>query len=623
MDGLANEMWWHAPEETVAAKVYESVRRMETAQSEFFERMHKLEVLYDPNTPLYSDDGERHGGVHENAIASNVDTVSAIIATSDIRVDFETDGADWAMQRRSRKLELYAEEQHKLLGTLKRCRGAFKESAKKGNGLTKVTERFEAPCVEQVFVENVVVDPNECRDGRTPRQMHEWVTVDADELIARYPGYEREILAARARRETWRIDGRWAPSFDNTVMYLDSYRLPIGTKGRKGYRPGRHTETLPGTTVLLDEKWGEGFPYATIVWTERAKSWYGISGAERIAGIQRALNKRNWQIEKQNDNVALPTQYVRPADANMAVRTSKIGQVAVCKAEYPKTVTAVAVNAETYQSRIDLRNSAGEEFGQSRMATHGAKPSGLDSAVALREFKDQTSDRFAPQEAAFEQLFLDTTELVLRVCKKLGAKAPTVTRSGRFGTKTIKWTDVDMRDVRVQMQVASSLPRTPAGRLQFVMELAQAGIITTDSATRLLQHPDIEGELSLYTAAIESAEECFDEIAEGHVVTPEPFMSLDVLRWRGQREYLKWSVAKAPEVRLEALRDLVVTAVLMGQGGIASADGASANPANANAAPGASAAPGAMPAMPQANPSAGTPAAALAPTAMNLVAGTG
>jgi hypothetical protein len=62
-------------------------------------------------------------------------------------------------------------------------------------------------------------------------------------------------------------------------------------------------------------------------WIPRAKSWYGISGAERVAGIQRALNKRNWQIEKQNDNIALPTTWVRPADANMTTKTSRIGNI--------------------------------------------------------------------------------------------------------------------------------------------------------------------------------------------------------------------------------------------------------------------------------------------------------
>ncbi len=626
-------MWWHTPRGRVADAVFQTVRRIETNQAEVFERIHKLEVLYDPNTPMADTGGDRQGGVHENAIAANVDTVAAIISTADVRARQMTDGADWHQQRTARRLEQYADEQKKLLKILPKCRDAFKEGAKKGNGLVKVTQRHGEPVVECALIENIVVPDDETRDNRSPRQLHEWVTVDADELIAEFPKFEKEILQARSNRQSWRIDGRYFPTTGNQVVYLDSYRLPTGIKGKKGYRPGRHTKVIVGHD-LLDEKWEKPFfPYSVFVWTARAKSWYGISGAERIAGIQRALNKRNWHIEKQNDMISLPTTYVRPADANLAVKTSKIGQVAVVKGDYPHTVMPLAVSGETYQSRIDLRNSAGEEFGQSRMATHGAKPAGLDSGAALREFKDQTTERFAPQEKDFEEMVLNTIWLVLDVCKDLGDEAPTVMRRGRFGPRKIKWSDVDMKDVRIQLMAASTLPQTPAGRKQFVIELAQAGIISTDSSTRLMGMPDVEAELSLYTAAIESVEECLDQIADGKVVVPEPFMNLAMCRWRGQREYLKWQVDGAPEDKLEILRQFVVQAVWMEQGGAAAANGNA--PAIPDASAGAQPMPGAMPGpqgpmsqgpmpmMPQGQPGVGTPVSALAPSAMHLMAGVG
>jgi hypothetical protein len=627
--GSPDEMWWRAPEGEAHDWVFRQVRRMEMLQSDLFERFHKLEILYDPFSPLVTDSPEnRRGAVQENAIASNIDTVHAIISTADIEVRFETDGADWEQQRRARHLEWYADEQKQKLHVLKHCRGGFKESAKKGNGLVKVEEKFGRPWVQQVMVENFVVDAWETRDGKAPTHCHEWVSCDADELVARFPRYEDEIYKARSMRQSWRIDGRYTPLYDNSVIYLDSYRLSTGVKGETGYAPGRHVISIQGYT-LLDEPWEDDFPYAVIVWTERAKSWYGISGAERIAGIQRALNRRNWHIEKQNDLIALPTTFVRPADANFGVKTSKIGAVAVIKGDYPETISPQAVGKETYQSRIDLRNSAGEEFGQSSMATRGAKPPGLDSGAALREFKDQTTDRFGPQEKAFEQLVIDVLALVIKVCKKLGDKAPTMIRHSRFGPRRIKWKDVDMGEVRVQMHVASDLPQTPAGRKQFVLELAQAGIVSTDSATRMLQMPDVEAELSLYTAALEACEQCMDEIADGKTIMPEPYMNLSMCVWRGQRELLKWEGDGAPEDRLETLRQFVNQAAWMSnpQAANQNMDQAAASlnapPANTNA-PGAPPAAGQGPAPFMANqPGGGTPAAALAAPAMNLVAGHG
>lgn len=595
-----SELWYRADKDRVHDAALEHVRRLEQEQGDVFDRFLKLEALYDPNGPEAGDAGEQLAHVQENVIASNVDTVAAVVSTSDVRARFMTDGADWQQQRRARHLEWYAEEIGKLAQILPRCRAAFKESAKKGNGLVKVTAPLGKLCAEHVLVENIVVDANECRGGKAPRQMHEWAYVDVDELTARFPGHRDAIERARSTRMHTRYVRKFL-SIDNTVEVLDSYRLPVGIKGEKGYRPGRHVVTIEGTT-LLDEKWEKDhFPYACIVWSERVNSWYGISGAERIAGIQRALNKRNWQIERQLDQGAVPTTYVRPADAKLAVTTQRVGAVATYKGDLPVTVIPTAVSAETYRSRLDLREAAHEEFGVSRMAAHAAKPAGLESGVALREYKDQTTQRFAPQERAFEQLVLDAIWLAIDVCKDLGPKAPTVLRKSRFGKKRLKWADVDMKDVRVQIAPASNLGRTPSGRVQFVIELAQAGIITTDTTRRLLQHPDLEREISLYTAALENVEHCLDEIADGNRVMPEPFMNLEMVVWRGQLEYLIWRDEGAPEDRLEALRAFVVQAAWMSS-------------QQASPAPGApSVDPTAPPPLPGAAPASGTPAAALAP----------
>lgn len=624
------DVWWDAPKYDAHGAVLSAVKRIETNQADVFERFHKLELLYDPNSPLLSDatDENRRGGVQENVIASNVDANYAAIATADIRPRQMTDGADWHAQRRARKLEMYLEEQNKTFRVLPHCRAAYKEAAKKGNGLVKVTRRGKKPAVRHVMVENIVVDQQETRNDQPPTHMHEWVDVDVDDLIAEFPKYKAQIKAAVSNRQGWRIDSRVFPRVPNRVVYLDSYRLPIGEKGDDGYVPGRHTKCLPDCT-LLDEKWEKPFfPYAVQIFIKRAKSWYGISGAERVAGIQRALNKRNWVIEKQNDNIALPTTWVRPADASVTTKQTRIGNVGVIRGDYPHTVMPQAVAPETYKSRVDLIDAGNREFGQSQMATHGTKPAGLDSGVALREFKDQTSDRYSPQEQGFEEMVLDATWLLADVCKDLGSDAPVAIRKSRFGSRKIKWSDVDMGEVRIQLYAASNLPRTPAGRMQFVIELAQAGVISQDSARRLLQHPDLESELSLYTAALESVEQCLDEIAEGRQVVPDPFMNAAMGRWRGQMEYLKWLGDGAPESRLETLRQFVVTCVWI--------ENRAKNAANANTPlgaaqpgmdPSAAAAgppsPDQMPQMPAGPPQGPAPTAAFAPQAMQLMAGAG
>jgi hypothetical protein len=615
MAGQPNDSaWWAAPKGEAHKHTLQFVNRAEDELGDVFERFFRLECLYDPNNP--DADNRQQDRVTENAIASNVDTVAAVISSVDMRARYMTDGADWKQQRTARRLEWYTEDLSTRYDVLPKCRKAFKEAAKKGNGLVKVHSVFDEPRVEQVLIENIVVPADECRDGREPRQMHQWESIDADELAARFPealeDVEKVRRTGRRRRNSYSSN-----LISNDVECLWSYRLPVGKKGLKGYKQGRECLVMEGRT-LIDRPWKkEYFPYSAMIWSDRPNSYYKISGAERIMGIQRALNKNNWVIEKGNDNVVSPPIYVRPADANIGAKNNRQNGYTMYRADLPQSVQHQAVSNETYNRHQTLAEAAQREFGQTSMATHGAKPAGVDSGVAMREFKDQTTQRFASQEDAFEHLVLWTNYLLIDVCKDLGANAPKVVRRSRFGKRTLTWKDVDMGDVRVQMQAAANLNRTPAGRTQLVIEFAQAGIISQESARRLIQHPDLEAEMSLYTAALESIEMDLDDIADGSTIMPEPFTNLEMATWRAQREYLKWRSDGAPERVLEALRQYIVQAAYMQSQGAAPA--ANANAPVVGADPAMAGVPG-MPPPPLAADPMAAPTSALAGGASQLLA---
>jgi hypothetical protein len=249
------------------------------------------------------------------------------------------------------------------------------------------------------------------------------------------------------------------------------------------------------------------------------------------------------------------------------------------------------------------------------MAAQSVKPAGLDSGRALREYRDQTTQRFARQEEAFERLKLDVVLLLLRACQALakkGKKPPTITRESRFGVRKIPWAKVETAFLKSTIVAASNLNRLPGGREQTLIEWAQAGVISTDDFRRLIQHPDLDRSMSLYTAAMDDVDECLEAIADGEVVMPEPFMNLEMCVWRGQQQYLLWNRGAAPEDVLEGVRRFVVQAAAMLEQRAA---------ANSNVAPGATA--GAVDpsgAMPEAAPapSSGQPSAALATQAMDL-----
>ena len=624
-------LWQNADEGKVHEAVFRQVPELEQRQQAIYERFVRLEALYDPNNSSVVDQYafENRGIVNENVLASNVDTVKAVVAETEILPQVETDGADWSQQRRARHLEWYSEALMALLDVHGKARKGFKEGSKKGTGLVKVgTTRDDKLQVDHVLPDDMITNDLECRFDQPPRQLHHRQTnVSREELAIEYPEYADKIESAATLRGGSAVARRvqYSSSRPYETVLIESWYKPIGTKGSKHYKPGRHTKCIDGCD-LLDEEWNEDFfPVARLVWEERSGSWYGIGGCERIIGHQLTLNKLNWQIDRQHDQLAVPTTYVRPADANLAVKTtSRLGTIAVFKGDIPVTVIPKPVSEDTYQYQERTKNSSFEVFGTSRLTAQSQKPAGLDSGEALRVYRDATTQRFATQEKAFERFVLDIVWLMLWHCKKLGDKAPKVLRPSRFGKKAIEWAEVDLGDMKVQLKAASTLSRTPAGRLQTVLEWAQAGVIAQDEARRLLGHPDLERSLSLYTAALDKVEYDLEKMADGEDIMPDPFTNLEMAAWRSHMQYEMWVTDGAPEDVLERVRQYCSIAVyFMNQAKAANANqpGMGAMPGQAGPQVGATGAtPPMAPPMPNAPPNAGTPQSAFNPAAAQAVA---
>lgn len=633
--------WWEAPAGKVHKTLLPYVRAVEQRQSDLLDRLQMYEAMYDPNGPAADQAGEswqrRNRGIKENVIAVSVDTARATIAATEIRARFMTDGGDWGVQRRAKLLEKYAEEIGKLTDVGAACRAAFFACAKKGTGIVRVyADRDNGLRVEPVMVDNIIVDDRECANGSPPRQLHHrQVDFDVDALVHWYPDSKVDILKARdvGARGGWpRRRILAAGETRNDVCVVESIRLPLGTyppgyeemsakeKAATNYVPGRHVICVEGAD-LHDEEWHKPhFGLAEIRWNEREGSWYGIGLAERIVGHQRVLDERNKQRHRQLE-YAVPTTYGSMADPVLKVQRTEAGNYIALKGPPPTTVVPTVVGMEIANDRMDARASAIAEIGLSEMATRGTKPAGIESGAGLREFKDQTGQRFALQEKALEALWLRVVTLILDTCKDLGDEAPKLSRQTRYGTRALPWREVEIDEVRVQIAAASTLARTPAGRVQMVLELSQAGAISLDETRRLLQHPDLEGELSLWTSALEAIEYDLEAIEEGHPVVPEAFTNLKLAADRGTKRYnLVSRQANVPEDVLEGLRTYVVQAIEL----MTRSTGAPANDAGAPTAGAAPLPPGDVPmptgpalppmAAPQQVPSMGPP---------SLPAGTG
>lgn len=623
-------IWYDAPQGDAHAQVFTNVRAIEQEQGEIFDRLALLESLYDPHSPL----GEAKGSISDvvdNVVAANVDTTYASVATAEVRPRFLTDGASWKMQRRAKRLEYYAEGLGEQLSMFKKCRLAFKEAEKKGGGLVKVHRtRWDEPAVDHVRLEDIYVPDEDSRTGAPPMQLHHVQrSYDRDQLKAEYPDAADDIDNIYGSRSSTSLNSYSSGSLfaRRKITVIESIRLPIGKrpkndakpaskkKGDKDtkpsaarYVPGRRTVTIEHKTLHDEPYHKPHYPYAMMTWSERQGSFYPISGSERIAGHQNALNRRTWQINRILDQNAMVTVFVRPADAGLSVKTTKIGNTVAIKGDMPQAPILPAVHPEVMQSQKDLRQNSFDAFGQSASLARGEIPAGLETGAAVREFRTTSTQHWSPQEMDFEEFVLVAYVLLVDVCKDLGDAAPRVLKS-RW-KKPIDWADVDMGDVKIQIEAASTLPRSPAGREQTIFEWAQAGVISTESFRRMINSPDLDSELSMYSSALEVIDMQLEQILDGGISTPEPQDNLAMAQWRGTGAFNNARTADAPEDVLEELRNYInYAAHILSQTQAQNenaAMGAGPDAAMAGPAPGDAALPG------------GAPESALSPQAMQL-----
>jgi hypothetical protein len=270
----------------------------------------------------------------------------------------------------------------------------------------------------------------------------------------------------------------------------------------------------------------------------------------------------------------LGTLKIHPVDGKLVCERIVWDEIVVderaCRSAPPRT---------KYQRKLvdreSLREAYPENFekiGISRLSAQALKPAGLESAVALREYNDMETQRFAIQAQAYERMYLDAAHLMLAWSKEMHKSGSSPKVHWRRDEEQIDWSKVDLEDVpyTLDLDAASSLSRTPAGRTQTVIEWMQAGIVNMDEGRKLLEHPDLGSAMSLYNAAIEDIDAAIEDILDGRTACPEAYQNLTMGMWRMQMRYVKRK--GAPEEVLEGIRQWIEQAEwLSGQPDVASA----------------------------------------------------
>jgi len=498
-----------------------------------------------------------------NVIKSVCDTVSARVAKNRPRPVFLTSGGNYSLRRRAQLLEKFVESQFYTAGLYNLAPKVFLDACVFGTGIIKTYKSGDKIRMERVFPGEVFVDQAEGLYGE-PRQMFQRKYINRDVLIDMFPSKAGVLRTVQAWDDE---DGDYG--YDSTgdqLCVVEAWHLPSS----EGASDGRHCIVVDGVELLREDWVHDSFPFSIIKWSDRLRGYWGMGLAEELTGIQVEINKLLMKIQKAMQLLAVPWVLVEAGSKiKKAHLNNQIGAIIPYSGTPPIVRPNQTMSPEVFSHLDRLYQRAYEIAGVSQLSATSLKPAGLESGVALREYNDIESERFALISRQYENMFMDVAKKVVALGKEISQEYKgwsVVAQRDRNTIQEVKWKDVDMGKDAYVLKVfpSSSLPATPAGRLAMVEQLMRAGLLSGDEAKRLLDFPDLDRELALDRAASDNIDRIVENIVDdGQYESPEPFMDLVLALKKVQAAYNKAVNDNVPEERLSMLRQFLAATHLL------------------------------------------------------------
>jgi hypothetical protein len=468
-----------------------------------------------------------------NLIQACADTLVSRLSQNEPSPKFLTDGADYKQRHLAQELNRFILGEFYQTHTYEKATKVLRDALVTGCGALKVYRGDnDKVCVDRTMITDLFVDDNDSLNG-DPQQLLQMKLVDRDKLLANNPK-AKGIIA-----ETPQSYPDSAPDSGRTtadqVLVVEGWKLPSGPdQEAPGYIPGRHTIATMGG-VIFDEEWHKTkFPFVFLNYSDPFLGFWGQGLATQLFGTQLAINRIMYTITRAISLVGVPRVFVeQSAKVVKAHNNNEIGVIVTYSGTKPSYEVAPCNAPELYTERDKLIEYGFRQCGVSNMQATSQKPAGLNSGEAIRSYDDINTDRFAQVSKKYENLFVDLayliTDTAMDIAKDTG-KYQTV-YPNKDGTKEINLPQMSfLKDPFViQCFTESALPRTPAGRIEKVTEMVQAGMLTLKEGRRLMRTPDLEDNERLDNSSEERIFQILDKIVEsGDYTMPDPAIDLQL-----------------------------------------------------------------------------------------------
>lgn len=500
-----------------------------------------------------------------NVVGSSIETLVNKVGRNKPWILFLTDGEDFSARMVGKRWSRFVDGVFHETDTYRLTRQLTQDALTYGNGFIKASKSMDGKRIihDIVLPDELLVDPwDALYFGTWPRSIIHRTFVSRTELLSVYGDDEEARFAIETAPGSYQ-GPMWAGPSTNAqtamVAVLDAYKLPDadGT-------PGRHALVISDRMALVDEPYKrKRFPFVKMTAVSAGRGFWDIGVPEILGPFQSNINRTQQVIDELQRRMATGRWTVTNGSGVTvdALGSRAAGVIFHNPGMAPEWITPGAVPAEIYKHLEDTISRAYKRIGISELAAQAMKPAGLNSGEALRAFESSESERYVTLGMALEDACVDLAKLDLEIAEEI---KPKVKAPYSGGIDVIDWRDLvglKPSDAVMKAFPISSLPTSPAGRLQRAAEMFQTQQITRDDYLRIIDYPDTGAVIEINTASRDAIDWMLDKMVEdGIPESPEEFMDLGMAITVAQNRYLRERIRKAPEDRLELLRRFMESA---------------------------------------------------------------
>lgn len=496
-----------------------------------------------------------------NLVQACSDTLVAKLSQNEPQPKFLTDNADYKQRHLAQQMNHFMMGEFYQTKAYEKGVKVLRDTLVQGAGAIKIYEDGDRVALDRVMVTDLYVDDNDCING-DPQTLYQLKLVDRDKFLSKFTDKKSRQIIESTPKSVPDNSPDTARTTSDQIIVVEGWRKASGPDPEApGFIPGRHTiATVQGVIddgVFLKND----FPFEFLNFDDPFLGFWGRGLGTQLFGIQMSLNRIMYTIARSITLVGVPRVFIEQGSKVVkAHQNNEVGVIVTYSGTKPSYEVAPCNAPEMYAERDRLIALGFQQAGVSSMAATSQKPEGLDSGKAIRSYDDIATDRFAAFSKKYDNFYVGLAykiaDCAMDIAKRTG-KYQTV-YPNKDGTK-----EVDLPAMKflkdpfvIKAFTESSLPSTPAGRMQAITEYIQSGILSLKEGRRLMRVPqDLEQNEKLDNASEERIFKILDAIVESNTYTPpDPFMDLELATLLTVQYINLYLAANLEEKKADSLR---------------------------------------------------------------------